>query len=278
MPIDASLQTDTTQVLLRARNLSRRYTRGGWMSKRRHQVEVLRAVDLKIKAGSTVALIGASGSGKSTLARCLACLEEPDSGEIWFAGKNLTRITQRELVPFRRQIQLIFQEPDASLNPRFPAVEIVSEPLLIAGLGTKSERCEQALALMELVGLGAYLGSRLPFELSGGQRRRLAIARALALDPKILILDEALTGLDLSTRAQISNLLLRLQEVCSLTYLCISHDFGLVSHFADEVVVMDKGRIVEGGAPELIAKPGRLQPSDSLSAALKLSHVQVESP
>jgi len=277
MRIDTSSQYDETGVLLRAAGLSRRYTRGGWMSRRR-QLEVLRAVDLKIEAGSTVALIGASGSGKSTLARCLACLEEPDSGEIWFAGQNLARLRQRELAPFRRQIQLIFQEPDASLNPRFPAVEIVSEPLLIAGLGTKRKRREQALELMELVGLGAHLGSRLPGELSGGQRRRLAIARALALQPRILILDEALTGLDLSTRAQISNLLLRLQEVCSLTYLCISHDFGLVSHFADEVVVMDNGRIVEGGVPELAANSGRLQPGDSLTDALTLSSPPVELP
>jgi len=277
MRIDTSSQIDETGVLLRAVGLSRRYTRGGWMWKHR-QVEVLRSVDVKIAAGSTVALIGASGSGKSTLARCLACLEKLDSGEIWFAGKNLARLTQRELAPFRRQIQLIFQEPDASLNPRFPAVEIVSEPLLIAGLGTKGERCEQALELMELVGLGAHLGHRLPGELSGGQRRRLAIARALALQPKILILDEALTGLDLSTRAQISNLLLKLQEVCSLTYLCISHDFGLVSHFADEVVVMDKGRIVEGGVPELVANSGRLQPGDSLIEALTLTSPPIELP
>lgn len=276
MQIDTSSQTDTKGVLLHAASLSRRYIRGGWMSRR--QVDALRGVDLNIKAGSTVALIGASGSGKSTLARCLACLEEPDSGEIWFAGKNLARLTQRELVPFRRQIQLIFQEPDASLNPRFPSVEIVSEPLLISRLGTNRERYEQALELMELVGLGAHLGSRLPFELSGGQRRRLAIARALALQPKILILDEALTGLDLSTRAQISNLLLELQEVCSLTYLCISHDFGLVSHFADEVVLMDKGRIVEGGVPELVANSGRLQPGDLLTEPFTLSSLPVELP
>jgi ABC-type glutathione transport system ATPase component len=277
MRIDTSSQIDETGVLLRTVGLSRRYTRGGWMSRRR-DVEVLRAVDLKIEAGTTVALIGASGSGKSTLARCLACLEQPDSGEIWFAGNNLARLTQRELAPFQRQIQLIFQEADASLNPRFPAVETVSEPLLIAGLGTKRQRYEQALELMELVGLGAHLRSRLPGELSGGQRRRLAIARALALQPRILILDEALTGLDLSTRAQISNLLLKLQEVCSLTYLCISHDFGLVSHLADEVVVMDQGRIVEGGVPDLVANSGRLQPGDSLIEALTLCSPPVELP
>lgn len=263
-------------TLLSATNLSKRYTRGGWLSGR-CEVQALSAVDLQIRAGSTVALVGASGSGKSTLARCLACLEEPDSGEICFAGQKLTGRGLRELVPFRRQIQLIFQEPDASLNPRFTAVEAACEPLVIARLGTKKEHHARALALMDLVGLPAYLGSRLVFELSGGQRRRLAIARALTLEPKLLILDEALTGLDLSTRAQISNLLLTLQEACSLTYLCISHDFGLVTHIADEVVVLDGGRIVKGGAPELVARSRRSQADDSLENISKFSSLPMES-
>jgi peptide/nickel transport system ATP-binding protein len=266
-----SPQTGERAGLLRAVNLSKRYIRGGWLSRRRSQIEVLHAVNLSIRTGSTVALIGKSGSGKSTLARCLACLEEPDSGEIWFAGKNITKLSRRELAPLRRQIQLIFQEPGAALNPRFTAAEVVSEPLFIAGLGTKRERRERSLELMELVGLPARLGSRLPFELSGGQRRRLAIARALALEPKLLILDEALTGLDLSTRAQISNLLLKLQEVCSLTYLCISHDLGLVTHLADEVAVLAEGQIVEGGAPELVAISGRAQAHNLLPMALEMS-------
>jgi len=238
-------------VLLRAASLRRNYSRGGWLSRRRTRVEVLRNVDLEIRSGSTVALIGASGSGKSTLARCLACLEQPDSGEIWFGNTNLVGLTRHELISFRRQIQLIFQEPSASLNPRFSAVDLVSEPLLIAGVGTKRDRRDRALDQMELVGLPASLGNRLPSELSGGQRRRLVLARALTLEPRLLILDEALTGLDLSTRAQISNLLLKLQEVFSLTYLLISHDFGLVTHLADEVVVLEGGQIVKNGAPEL---------------------------
>jgi ABC-type glutathione transport system ATPase component len=276
---DTSSQTDGMSVLLRAVGLSKRYTRGGWLSRRRCQVEVLRAVDLEVRAGSTVALIGASGSGKSTLARCLACLEETDSGEIWFAGKDLSKLSRRELIPLRQQIQLIFQEPGGSLNPRFTALEIVSEPLLIVGLGTKKERRRHALDLMELVGLPARLGDRLPFELSGGQRRRLAIARALALKPRLLILDEALTGLDLSTRAQITNLLLKLQNVFFLTYLCISHDFDLVTHLADEVAFLDEGRIVEGGAPELVAggapelvaRSRQPQPAQAPAGAVTLS-------
>jgi ABC-type glutathione transport system ATPase component len=165
---------------------------------------------------------------------------------------------------------LIFQEPAASLNPRFTAVDIVAEPLLIAGQGTKKERKERAIDLMALVGLPAGLGGRLALELSGGQRRRLVIARALALAPKLLILDEALAGLDLSTRAQISNLLLELQEVCSLTYLFISHDSDLVAHLADEVVVLHEGRIVIHGAPELPASPQALRADNSPPTALAL--------
>jgi len=276
MHIETLSQTVEAGALLDVRGLSKRYTRGGWLSKRREPVQALRAVNLKIRAGSTVALIGVSGSGKSTLARCLACLEEPDSGEIRFAGENITKLPRRKLLPFRRQIQLIFQEPSGSLNPRFTTLEIVSEPLLIAGRSTKKERRDRVLDLMELVGLPARLEKRLPFELSGGQRRRLAIARALTLNPKLLILDEALTGLDLSTHAQISNLLLKLQQTCSLTYLCISHDFALVTHLADEVIVLDAGRIVEGGAPELIEKYHG--PQGHAAAAFELSSLQVHLP
>jgi ABC-type glutathione transport system ATPase component len=265
------LQTSESQVLLSAVALSKRYTQGGWLSRRRSSIEALRTVDFKIRAGSTLALIGASGSGKSTLARCLACLEKPDSGEVWFAGKNLVGLTQRELVPFRQQIQLIFQEPTASLNPRFTAVEIVAEPLLIAGRGTKKERRERAIDLMALVGLPAGLRGRLPSELSGGQRRRLVIARAMALEPKLLILDEALAGLDLSTRGQISNLLLHLQEACSLTYLFISHDSDLVAHFADEVAVLHEGRIVTYDAPELPVGPHASRADNLLAVTLALS-------
>jgi ABC-type glutathione transport system ATPase component len=274
MTIDQSSKAGETETLLRASGLCVRYTRGGWLSKRR-PVEALRGVDLEIKAGSVVAVVGVSGSGKSTLARCLACLEKPASGEIWFEGRNLVGLSQQELAPVRRKIQLIFQEPNASLNPRFTAVELVSEPLLIAGVGTKREHRERALTLMDLVGLPAHLGSKLPFELSGGQQRRLAIARALALEPKLLILDEALTGLDLSTRAQISNLLLQLQELRTLTYLCISHDLSLVTHLTDEVVVVDGGRIVKGGAPELVLGSRPSHADGSPEATSKLSRLPV---
>lgn len=271
MPTDSS-QAARPGALLRVRGLSKRYPQGGWLSRHNSSVEVLRCVDLDLQAGSTLALIGASGSGKSTLARCLACLERPDSGGIWFDGASLATLDRRGWTSVRRQIQLVFQGPTGSLNPRFTAAEIVAEPLRIAGCN-KNERRERAREAMELVGLGSGWEHRLPFEFSGGQRRRLAIARALILRPKLLILDEALTGLDLSVRAHISNLLLELQRSFSLTYLLISHDLKLVAHLADEVTVLHEGRIVANG-PELAAsvRHQHQEPGD-LPATFELSRV-----
>jgi len=263
------IETDT---LLRAANLRKRYRQGRWLSRRRHQVEALRGVGLTLRAGSTVALIGASGSGKSTVARCLACLEKPDAGEIRFGGKDLAKLNGRELIPFRRQIQLLFQDPGSSLNPRFTAIEIVSEPLLTVNPDAKKESRERALALIELVGLRAEWGQRLAQQFSAGQRRRLAIARALALEPKLLILDEALAGLDLPIQAQIAELLLELQSTLSLTYLYISHDLSLVAQFADQVAVLHQGQIVEAVTmPDLFAKPRSPQARNLVSATLELS-------
>jgi ABC-type oligopeptide transport system ATPase subunit len=213
-------------------------------------------VDLTIYPGATYALVGESGSGKSTLGRCLALLEEPSSGEIWFEGKSLLALSGREMTSVRTQIQLIFQDPATALNPRLCAAEIVEEPLRIQRRGTRDEQRERALTLMEQVGLSRRSATRSPLEFSGGQRQRLAIARALTLEPKLLILDEALSGLDLSIQAQIVNLLLELQDSRWLAYLYISHDLSLVAHLADEVAVMHQGKIVERGKPaELFGRP-----------------------
>ena len=265
MQTDLASPATKTETLLYVTGLSKRYLRGGLLSRKRTQVQALHSVELTLRAGSTLALIGASGSGKSTLARCLVCLEKADTGEIWFTGKNLLTLTNHELAPFRRQIQLIFQDPAGSLNPRLNAIEVISEPLLIAGMGRR-ERRARALELMELAGLPAGWGSRLPCEFSGGQRRRLAIARALALEPKVLILDEALTGLDLSVQAQISNLLLELQSALSLSYLLISHDVGLVAHLADEVAILHQGKIVEMATTQQWLQNAHSLSSDALVA------------
>ncbi len=241
--------------LLRVQGLSKRYVRGGlWRS--RVSVVALDEVDLEVAMGETLALVGASGSGKSTVARCLAQLEKPDSGQIWMGDTELTRLGARELSSFRSEIQMIFQDAATAMNPRFSAADVVQEPMRIQGL-SHSEQRDMAEVLMKEVALSPDWLSRSVNEFSGGQRQRLAIARALALRPRLLILDEAVSGLDLSIQAQILNLLLDLQETHSLTYLMISHDLALVASMADRIAVMAQGHIVESGATSTILRsPG----------------------
>jgi peptide/nickel transport system ATP-binding protein len=196
----------------------------------------IRDISFDLEKGATLGLIGASGSGKSTLARCLAGFDSPDAGEILLEG--------RAQWP-RQEVQMIFQQPAASLNPRFTAEEIVAEPLLIQRRGDAEWRRNRAGELMTTVGLDATAARKPARAFSGGERQRLAIARALALEPKLLILDESLASLDLSVQAQIANLLLDLQERQGLTYILISHDVGLVGRIASEIAVMEQGSIVK---------------------------------
>jgi len=243
-------------ALVHVRGLAKSY--GGRRSFFRNSapVRALEEIDLEIKAGSTLALVGASGSGKSTLARCLACLERPDSGEIWFDGRRLSHLGAESLFRLRREIQMVFQDPASAFNPRFTSREIIEEPMVVQGIGTPSDRRRRVLELMEKVGLPRSLGDKSPMDLSGGQRQRLAIARALALEPRFLILDEAFAGLDLSIKAQLVNLLLDLQTAASLTYLYISHDIDVVAYIADDVAVMHQGKIVEAApAGQLFRNP-----------------------
>ena len=237
--------TSSPKNLITLRTLSKRYEQRRWFSRATFAVQALHDVDLTLNEGATLALVGESGSGKSTLARCLALLEEPSRGEIWFEGANLLELTEPQLRVVRQRIQLIFQDPSTALNPRFRVAEIIAEGLDIHRYGTKTERRGRALQLMEEVALSPKLVDRLPLELSGGQRQRLAIARALALRPRVLILDEAFSGLDLPVQAQIVDLLLSLQERWALTYLFISHNLGLVASIADEIAVLYQGRLVE---------------------------------
>jgi peptide/nickel transport system ATP-binding protein len=228
-----------SEPLVRIRGLTKSYPR--------RRVEALAGVDLDVARGTTLALVGQSGSGKSTLALCLARLEEPTGGRIFFEGTDLLALRGRALREVRERIQLIFQDSAAALDPRLRAVEIVSEPLDILGRGDRRERRRRARELMEKVGLPEGCAERRPLELSGGQRQRLAIARALAVEPRLLILDEAFSGLDASIQAQIAGLLQELRGPQDLTYLCISHDLALVSVLADEVAILFEGRIVERG-------------------------------
>jgi len=238
--------------LMRTSGLSKRYSQAGLLFRKKFVIEALVDVNLEITAGSLTALIGESGSGKSTLATCLALLESPDRGDIWFGGNEVSRCSRRQRAELRPRIQMVFQDSAAALNPRSSAAQIVAEPLEIQRHESGPRLRARVRELMEEVGLSPDWADRRPLEFSGGQRQRLAIARAIALRPAFLILDESLSGLDLSTQAQILNLLLDLQTKHSPTYLVISHDVSVVGDIADFVAVMHQGRIVEQGTRQLV--------------------------
>lgn len=211
-------------------------------------MKALDDIDLTLERGQTLALLGKSGAGKTTLALCIAMLEKPDRGAIWFDGVDLLSLAKQERKALRPHVQIVFQDSAAALPARFTAMQIIEEPLVVRGLGTPEERSEVVLELMVKVGLRLEWANRLPHQFSGGQRQRLAIARALALKPSILILDEPFVGLDPSIRGQIANLLLDLQADYSLAYLHISHDLAAIQYSADRVALMNRGRIVQCGS------------------------------
>lgn len=259
----------TEQPVIAARHLSKTYRQRRWFSRTGHfAVTAIRDVSLSIGRGRTMGLVGESGAGKSTLARCLAALERPDAGEILVDGRNLMMSDAQELRRARQRIQMVFQGSAASLNPRFSALEIVAEPLAILGREDRRHRREHALALMESVGLAPQWSERRSSEFSGGQRQRLAIARAMALRPKLLILDESLSGLDLPVQAQIVNLLVDLQVSLSISYLFISHDVRLAVHVSDDLAVMQGGCIVEQGPARQVAREPQHSHTQALLAAV----------
>ncbi|HEV2197462.1 MAG TPA: dipeptide/oligopeptide/nickel ABC transporter ATP-binding protein [Candidatus Acidoferrum sp.] len=253
--------------LLEVENLVKTYYRRR-LAGPREEVRALDGVSFSISCGTTLAIVGESGSGKSTLAFCLACLEKPASGTIRFEESEILQLDEKELRGVRPKIQLIFQDPASSLNPRWRVLEILAEPLVLQGKLSRDEMRSRAHALLEQVGLSSNMEEKLPSELSGGQRQRLAIARALMLAPKLLILDEALSALDCSVQAQIANLLVELQNSLGMTYLFITHDMAMATHLADEIAVMNEGRIVEQGAPDRILKQPQSGVTRELLAAV----------
>ncbi len=274
---NARYEIDQAEPLVRVQNLSKWYVQRRPLTRAKFTVRALDNASLTIRRGTTLALIGESGSGKSTLARCLALLEKPSSGAIWFAGENLAPMGFKDIFPFRRRIQLIFQDPTSALNPRLTAAEIVAEPLAVQGEGTKTSRRRRALELMARVGLPAHCECKRPFEFSGGQRQRLAIARALTLEPELLILDEALSSLDLANQEMLLELLAELQAMHSLTYLHISHDLRLVSQCADEIAVMSERTIVEQRTVRaLFANPEHPYTRELLAAMPSLESICLE--
>jgi len=260
--------------LIAVENLVKRYERTN-LAGVREDVRALDGVSLKIFPGTTLAVVGESGSGKSTLASCLACLETPTAGSICFKQVDIASLRESSLRRIRPQIQLIFQDPASSLNPKWSVLEILLEPTFLRGKLNREASHQQAAAALERVGLPLDFMRRHPMELSGGQRQRLAIARALVLEPELLILDEALSALDCSVQAQIANLLLDLQNSLRMTYVFITHDLAMAAYLADEIVVMNRGRIVEQGpAATILQHPEHETTRQLLAAVPRFARVQ----
>ncbi len=247
-----------TAPLLEVQGLTRHFAvkRGLVFSRDAGVVRAVDGVSFRLDRGETLALVGESGCGKSTTARLVLRLIEPTAGTVWFEGQDVTAMTGEPLRSLRKRLQIVFQDPFASLNPRMTVGEILEEPLIVHGIGDARSRADRVAALLGQVGLAAYHAQRYPHEFSGGQRQRIGIARALAVEPSLIVCDEPVSALDVSVQAQVINLLKDLQRALGLSYLFIAHDLAVVKHMADRVAVMYLGQIVEiGPAAALFANP-----------------------
>ncbi len=258
--------------LLEVRNLVKRFPiHGGLLGREVGAVQAVSDVSFSIARGETLGLVGESGCGKSTLGRCILRLIEPTSGQVLFKGRDVTQLSDREMRRLRRQMQIIFQDPFASLNPRMTVEEILSEPIEIHGLASnRAERLAKIHRLLDLCGLRREALSRYPHEFSGGQRQRVCIARALAVEPEFIVCDEPVSALDVSIQAQIINLMQDLQKELGLTYLFIAHDLKVVEHISSRVAVMYLGRMVEVATAEALYENPRHPYTRALLSAIPI--------
>ncbi|MGG1659377.1 ABC transporter ATP-binding protein [Brevibacillus sp. NRS-1366] len=256
------------EALLTVRDLKKYFpVKGKWLQPTTH-IKAVDGVSFSIKKGETVGLVGESGCGKSTTGRALLHLLPPSGGEVRYQGRDLTKLSASELRLLRKELQIVFQDPYASLDPRMKIRDVLLEPLEIHGIGSKHERLKKVEEILEIVGLGGHYANRYPHEFSGGQRQRIGIARSLILRPSLIVADEPVSALDVSIQSQILNLLQDLQEQFDLTYLFISHDLSVVKHICNRVGVMYLGRLVEFAPKEtLYAAPAHPYTQALLSAA-----------
>jgi oligopeptide/dipeptide ABC transporter ATP-binding protein len=245
------------RAILKVKHLKKYFeVGGGFLGGSGLTIRAVDDVSFHVRPGETFGLVGESGCGKTTLGQTIIRLYDPTSGSIEFDGTDISTLSPRQMRPFRRDIQMIFQDPSASLDPRMTVGSVIAEPLNVFGIGSKHERRERVQELLRVVGLNSYFSNRYPHEFSGGQRQRIGIARALALNPKLVICDEPVSALDVSIQAQVLNLLKSLQSQFSLTYLFIAHNLAVVAHISDRVGVMYLGKLVEiGEAREITERP-----------------------
>jgi oligopeptide transport system ATP-binding protein len=259
------------EPLLQVEGLSKHFHAGrGLLGRRTDVVKAVDEVSFSVSRGETLGLVGESGSGKSTLCRAVLQLTSPSAGSVRFEGEEIAGLSRRRMRPLRRRMQMVFQDPYGSLNPRRRAGQVVGDPLRMQGVASGSELRRRVGELLERVGLSAEHANRYPHEFSGGQRQRIGIARALALEPKLIVADEPVSALDVSIQAQIVNLLDDLQDEFDLAYVFVAHDIAVVRHVSDRIAVMHEGRIVEQGTAEEVCERPRDPYTKALVAAVPI--------